>query len=57
MSNFEFTFKTDAEYFSEKMTGYIEEYKCVRVSRLSRNLQSQINPKLKAKYLEKFSFN
>ena len=35
MSNFEFTFKTDAEYFSEKMTGYIEEYKCVRVDTIS----------------------
>lgn len=31
MSNFEFTFKTEAEYFSAKMTGYIDEYKCVRM--------------------------
>lgn len=35
MSNFEFTFKTDAEYFSEKMTGYIDEYKCVRMEIVS----------------------
>jgi hypothetical protein len=35
MSNFEFTFKTDAEYFSKKFTGYIAEYKCVRMNIIS----------------------
>lgn len=35
MSNFEFTFKTNAEYFTEKMTGYIEKYKCVRMEIVS----------------------
>ena len=35
MSNFEFTFKTDAEYFAAKITGYIDEYKCVRVDTIS----------------------
>jgi hypothetical protein len=35
MSNFEFTFKNHADYFSERMKGYIEEYKCVRVEIIS----------------------
>lgn len=30
MSNYEFTFKTDAEYYSARFSGYIPEYKCVR---------------------------
>lgn len=32
MTNFEFTFKTDSEYFKAKVTGYIPEYKCVRMT-------------------------
>jgi hypothetical protein len=32
MSNFQFTFKTDAEYFSKKFTGYIPNYECVRMT-------------------------
>jgi hypothetical protein len=31
MVNYEFTFKTDAEYYSKKFTGYIPEYKCIRM--------------------------
>jgi hypothetical protein len=31
MNNFEFTFKTISEYISARITGYIPEYKCVRV--------------------------
>jgi hypothetical protein len=31
MNNFEFTFKTYAEYWSARITGYIAEYKCVRM--------------------------
>jgi len=32
MNNYKFTFKTDAEYFSKRMTGYIPEYECVRMT-------------------------
>ncbi len=32
MTNFEFTFKTNAEYYKERFTGYIPEYKCVRMT-------------------------
>jgi hypothetical protein len=32
MTNLEFTFKTDAEYFKARFTGYIPEYKCVRMT-------------------------
>jgi hypothetical protein len=37
MNNYKFTFKTDAEYFKARMTGFIPEYDCVRmtVKRLS----------------------
>jgi hypothetical protein len=31
MKNYEFTFKTDAEYFKARMTGFIPEYDCVRM--------------------------
>jgi hypothetical protein len=31
LTNFEFTFKTDAEYRSERCSGYIEKYKNVRM--------------------------
>ena len=30
LTNFEFTFKTEAEYWSARITGYIPDYKCVR---------------------------
>jgi hypothetical protein len=32
MKNYEFTFKTDAEYFKARMTGFIPEYDCVRMT-------------------------
>jgi hypothetical protein len=32
MNNYEFTFKTDAEYFKARMTGFIPEYDCVRMT-------------------------
>lgn len=32
MNNYKFTFKTDAEYFKAKFTGYIPEYECVRMT-------------------------
>ncbi len=32
MTNFEFTFKTSAEYYKERFTGYIPEYKCIRMT-------------------------
>ena len=31
MTNFEFTFKTFSEYISARITGYIADYKCVRM--------------------------
>lgn len=32
MTNYEFTFKTDSEYFKARFTGFIPEYKCVRMT-------------------------
>jgi hypothetical protein len=32
MKNFKFTFKTDAEYFKARLTGFIPKYDCIRVT-------------------------
>jgi len=35
MTNYEFTFKTNSEYLKARLTGYIPEYKCVRLTVMS----------------------
>jgi hypothetical protein len=35
LTNFEFTFKSDTEYCSERFSGYIEAYKNVRIEVIS----------------------